>query len=235
LNEVLGQPPIAPGQSAAPVAEEQPVDPLVRFREETLARMAPRLERLEAYGSTILAVVEGDAKEPAAKMRETLTVADPGQSLKLEVLDRAAYAAIQRLIEAGVISWGNCSVTPMYRAATPGDSEREARQRRMREARGILEQAERKRRMAELLIANGFNAESHAPLREAHEMAIKAFAVFTGDADGASTPFAATIHQIAEKIDSTPESGTPELAVCVTELFQKIEERFNLAMLECAA
>lgn len=219
LNEVLGQP-SAPHKTPAPAQEEQPVDPLERFREETLARLAPRTERLEAHGNTILAIVEGDTKEPEARMREMLSGVDPQQSLSLEVLDRATYAAIERLIATGVLSW-NGAATPLYRTHISADSEREVRQRRMREARGILEQAERKRRVVELLLTNGFDQEARAPLEQAYETALKALAAFTGEAQPLAIPD--TIREI------------PELAVSVTALFERIEEQFNRAMLECAA
>lgn len=253
LNEVLDQPPAAQAQEVAteqaPSIQEKSIMPLERFREETLARFAPRLERLDAYGSTVLAVVEGAAKEPAATIQALLTDADPRQTLVLEVLDKTTYATIQRLIEAGVLAWGSTQATSLHRATPVRDAEREARQQRLREARAMLEQAERKRRMAELLIANGFTAESLAPMREAHDAAMKAITAFATQAEpvpAAITSLANTINAALQAADEqTHEESSNNLTLReqyptkalypITALLEQIETHLNCAAMENAA
>ncbi|MEI7669527.1 MAG: DEAD/DEAH box helicase, partial [Pseudomonadota bacterium] len=93
LEEVLGH---TSQPQEKPVPTVQEIAPVEILREEIMARFEPRLERLESYGSNLLAVVDGNAAEPKQKMQEILAANNQDTNLSLEVLDKATYDTIMR-------------------------------------------------------------------------------------------------------------------------------------------
>lgn len=247
LDAVLGQsaPSRQPQEETA--AKAQPVNPLDHFREETLARFAPRIERLEAYGNAVLAVIEGDAAPVGERMQEILAGSDPASSLQLEVLDKTAYDAIQRLVKAGILSFTG-QATSLHQAHVTHDSRREEQRKRAQQARGHMDHAWRKQRMAELLNGGGFAEEARAPLTDAFETALRAFTVFAGHTTETDTPISIALIERELTQAGLPEN-TATLAARMREgttdvqdilqpvqaLLQQMDEHLNAATLACAA
>jgi superfamily II DNA/RNA helicase len=187
LNEMMGndQAGPAPSPKATEETKEETTDPLDRFREETVAKLEPRLRRFEAYPGeegrkTILAVVDGAPEGPKEQMRETLERTGLGQSAALEVLDRATFETIERLVKAGVLSFNAANAAPLHRAAANAPSEQDLRRKRAGEARTLLRQAERGEKLAALLENGGFCEESRPPCREIFGLFMQAFARYQG-------------------------------------------------------
>lgn len=171
LNEIMGD--------ENPVPAEEQEKPLDRFRQDTLARLEPRLQKMDAYESegkqTILAVVEGDPAQPKAQMEEALAGSDTNAAL--EVLDTQTYATIKRLIKAGLLSLNDAAkAQTLHRRAAPVSHAQNEEQKRTARVRILLDQADRKHKAAALMLENGFSAESQAPAREAFRLILHAFA-----------------------------------------------------------
>jgi hypothetical protein len=191
VRTVTGQLRAASASAAAPAAPPAPAraeTPPERLRRELLDRWDDRLLlldlRRESGGrDTVLAVVDrvtaADRSTAAALVRDCF--AGPEPPPELELFDRATFAAIERLADAGVLQFAAGGASPLYRsrvlAAEPADLERRRRQARSRE---LCEQAERKGRMATLLAGGGFPVEALAPLREALEIGLRALALVSG-------------------------------------------------------
>lgn len=171
---------------SAPVAAPETV-----FRQDLVARLGTRLAALEcrvgADGREVLvAVVEGPV-EQSRPMAERLLREAFGKHIEapgLEVMDRATYETIQRLIERGILQTG-VGARVLHGGVAASETERAVRERRLAEARKMMEPAERKRRMSEVLNAGGFGVEAVPPMRDAVEGALKAVARLA--ADGATT------------------------------------------------
>jgi hypothetical protein len=92
-------------------------------------------------------------------------------------IDRAAYDAVQRLLEAGVLQL--TSEGRRLLAPDPSDHGAE-RAARLARARETFEQAERKMRMATVLAGGGFPIEALPALREGVEISLRAWAQLEG-------------------------------------------------------
>ena len=112
----------------------------------------------------------------------------------LEVLDRATHETIQRLIGQGLLQPVAGGNRLLHGDETAMETGRAVRERKLGEARKAMTQAERKRRMSDVLKVGGFGVEAVLPLREAVEWALKAVVRLTGDgatAEVGETPLSA--------------------------------------------
>jgi ERCC4-related helicase len=164
-----------------------PRDPYQAFHEDMAARLSDRLLLLESCRGakeqpTILLVIQGETESfrPIAErlLRESFGVT--GQMPSLELMDRATYETIQRLMETGVLRSDKRNVqqfhcSPVLSPAAP------ARKGFHKEARDVFAQAERKMRMAAVLADGGFPVEGLSSAREAVELALKASAYLAGE------------------------------------------------------
>jgi superfamily II DNA or RNA helicase len=169
------------GITAAPVpvsttAVEPAPDPLAGA---LLPLLGERLLQLEVCpgrdGRPIaLAVVDGPAAERPS-LEDALRQRFSGEDAPvLELLDRSAFEALGRLVEAGVLSFTAEGRRLLHRSAT-GEPDRNAqRERWLAAARELLAQAERKIRMAAVLAGGGFPVEALPSLREGVELGLKA-------------------------------------------------------------
>lgn len=173
-----------------------------RFGQEVLARFKPRIHQLSIYedhngNQTIFAVVDGDLAHPREQMQiilDQITENDhkeqyreineshQHQGLRLEVLDRAAFDTIQRLCNAGVLSFNQAKTKSLYHSqpAELSNQKEKEREKCLKIAQQYKEQAIRKERMATLLIEGGFHEEAWTPLREGFELSLKSFASLIG-------------------------------------------------------
>jgi hypothetical protein len=127
--------------------------------------------RRDAGGrDSILAVLAGDGAA-AAREQDRLRRENGDAAPRIEVVDRAAFEAIGRLVAAGLIAFVGEPPQALHRSpallAGRGDRRRER-------ARDLLAQARRKLRMATLLAEGGFDPEARPPLLEAIALAVGA-------------------------------------------------------------
>jgi hypothetical protein len=207
--------------------------PPERLRRELLRLWDDRLLLLElrrepAGRETVLAVVDrvtaAERGEVAALVRGAFAGPEPPPAL--EVFDRATFAAIERLVEAGVLQFAAGGASRLHRspalAADPAEVERRRRQARARE---LGEQAERKEKMAALLGGGGFPVEALAPLREALETGLRGLALVArgpaeppGDGDGSEEVPLPWI----EAYLAGPGAPAPALDSSILELMAKL-------------
>jgi superfamily II DNA or RNA helicase len=175
------EPPTAPG------------DPLDRLRDAILSRWRKQLDLVELHGEgeqqTLLVVADRLDDTLQQTLARQLLEQFPEQAPQLKVLSREAFATIQQLIEAGVLSANPGPVITLYRAAPPVRQKDDGQSKRLAEARDRLAQGEHKRRMANVLTAGGFPTEALVPMREAVETALQALTFWQGhSAEAPPTP-----------------------------------------------
>ncbi len=153
-----------------------------RLRDEILSRWIHQLERMELHGEgerrTLLVVADpiNDALQSA--LTDQLKALFPKQTPQLQLLDPDAFATIQQLIDAGVLSANQENARTLYQTTDkPKDHEP---QKRLAEAREHLARGEHQRRMAKVLIGGGFSVEAIPPIRDAVEAALRALVVWQG-------------------------------------------------------
>jgi hypothetical protein len=159
------------------------VDPWEALGDELGRELGDRLLRLETHlgrdGREVLLVVAEGAVE-RARIEEVLSrhfeaTASPPV---LELLDRAAYEALERLVKSGVLSF---PAEGRRVLGSPAASEPDPqREQRLAAARSTLAQAGRKIRMATLLAGGGFPVEALPALREGVELSLHARAQAEG-------------------------------------------------------
>jgi superfamily II DNA or RNA helicase len=161
-----------------------PVDPLAA---ELQPLLGDRLLSLEAWTApdgreTLFAVVEGAGAGIDRSALEALVAQSAQHSnATLELIDRPAFAAIERLIELGVLRFAVEDRRLLHRSPALGSTERDAeRTRRLAAARDLHAQSERKIRMAAVLAGGGFPVESLPALREGVELALCSRATLEG-------------------------------------------------------
>ncbi len=158
-----------------------PADPLQQLRDQLLNQWRERLQLLELHGEgeqqTLLVVTDRVDDPLRDKFTRQLHQHLPNPTPRLELMDRAAYQTLQRLIEAGVLSANTASVKTLYCASTPDTPQDDGRAKRLAEAQEHLAKGEHKQRMAKVLAEGGFVAEALAPMREAVETALQALAI----------------------------------------------------------
>ena len=166
----------------AKTAPAAPVDPSLRLRDELLTRWRHQLERIELHDSgerqTLLVVTESANGALETALKHQLQTQFPDKTPQLKLLDHKTFAAVQQLIEAGMLSAGPGATRTLYAAGD--EAEQTAPQRQLTQARQHLDKSERKRCMARLLADGGFVAEALAPMREAVEIALQALAIWQG-------------------------------------------------------
>jgi hypothetical protein len=191
LADAAPQP--APAAAAPKPADVTPApaeDPLQRLKEDTVARLNDRIEQLQVYGrngtQTVVAVVDRVDKTSQEVVGQAVSRQTP--NAQLELLDRATFETIQRLIEAGVLQLNGDGARTLHQSAGRARQHDKERERRLKEARERFAEAERKRRMAGVLAAGGFPLEALAPLKQAVETALGALAHSLGEKNGELIP-----------------------------------------------
>ncbi len=148
--------------------------PLQRFVENVVSEHADRLERVEQRGKAILAVVDNVDGELVSDVEQRLSTHCGETKPHLELLDRATFETLQRLVEAGVIQFVQPTKGRVY--GTQSDIQSREKQRRESLSRKHFGFAEEKQRMSRLLADGGFAAEALAPMSEALNKALVAAA-----------------------------------------------------------
>lgn len=198
LQSLMGAKPAAvTPASPSTVRPATTVPPETVFRQDLVARLGSRLAALEcrtdAQGrNVLLAVVDGPPEQTRPLAERLLRHAfEPASTVpELEVMDRATFETIRRLIERGVLKPA-ASARRLHGEDETAETGREARDRRLAEARKAMQPAERQCRMSAVLRDGGFEVEAVPVLREAVEWSLKALLCLTQEgatADGAAAP-----------------------------------------------
>ncbi len=169
-----------PAVNAQPLglSRRLPADPALAFAQLASERLNGALLRCEerypqtGAHSVLVVVVERDVAQWVEKLKSLHTEyfglgkIDPLAPVQLEVMDRATDEAIQRLIDAGLISRTTRAARPLLPSdasaqAAPLSAEEQAK------ARSHRERAARKLKMARVLGEGGFDEETRPALLEA--------------------------------------------------------------------
>lgn len=183
-DKVGGPAPISVPQAKPDAA--QAVLPETVFTQDMVARLGSRLAALECRvdggGRSVLVAVVDEVGQIRPMAERLLKEAFCGGATTpgLEVLDRATYETIQRLIGQGILQ-PVAGARLLHGGKIAVETGRAARERKLGEARKAMDQAERKRRMSDVLKAGGFGVEAVPPLREAVEWALKAIVRLAGE------------------------------------------------------
>jgi hypothetical protein len=164
--------------AAAPLPK--PLTPIERLRALLGEKMATALREVHIVGAgalqtrTALIVVDGADGAIAAKVTADWqrVAAECAMPIAAEVIDAPAWEALQRLARRGLV--------PALKVESRPDGDAAAEGQRRRHARQLMEGAQRKLKMAEVLRAGGFAVEAMAPAREGVETAIRAAAIGGG-------------------------------------------------------
>jgi hypothetical protein len=184
LQQVLAQSLSEPG----PVPPKPlPVDRALAFGEAAKQKAGAALVRceerypLEGSHSVVLAVVDGDAgvwQEKLAPVHEELFGngrSDPLAPVKLEVIDRATFDAVERLMAAGLIAPSIRAIRELFPGAEQPRGQLSEADRL--KAQGHRQQAGRKLKMARLLAAGGLVEEEREALLHSASWLARALAV----------------------------------------------------------
>jgi superfamily II DNA or RNA helicase len=177
------------GLTGAPSEPVQAADPWEPLGAELRTALGDHLVRLEIHagrdGREVLLLITEDAAEDAAErptIEEILSRHFDGTASPpvLELLERSAYEALERLVESGVLSFPAEGRRLFHSAPAPGPERDPQRERRLAAARATFAQAERKIRMAIVLAGGGFPVEALPALREGVELGLQARAQMEG-------------------------------------------------------
>ncbi|MCU7919272.1 MAG: DEAD/DEAH box helicase [Candidatus Thiodiazotropha sp. (ex Epidulcina cf. delphinae)] len=167
------------GESKAP--QTPSVDPFECLRDDALVQWRDQLELMELHGEegqqTLLVVTDRLDEALRSTLTRQLEARFPDRTPQLKLLDREAYATIQQLIQAGILSANRDSTRALYNAPTDRLDEKS---KQLNEAREQLARSEHKRRMSQVLKKGGFAVEALAPMQEAVETALHALALWHG-------------------------------------------------------
>jgi hypothetical protein len=175
---VGGDEPSNRGMAAPPAKPQRPADPARAFCEDLVARHTGQVRlvtRHEGAGtghpSVLVAVVRGmdDGARAAA-----VALASPDAASAVEVLDETTYAAIRRLVDAGVLRFTGPAPDVLHREAGMADDSAAEQAKRQAAAVPLLSEAERRLRMGRVLLSNGFGADALPPLTTACDTLLKA-------------------------------------------------------------
>ncbi len=156
--------------------ETDPVDSLYH---EIEARHPDSLTHLSVFENqegqeTIFSVVQGDAKEQSQRFEEIVndqSKPQKTQSNPLEVIDADTMATIQRLVDAGILSFNTAKKTLL---SSEKNEQRIQKQRQnwVNNALKRFADVERQLKMSELLFNGGFKQEALMPSIQALELSI---------------------------------------------------------------
>ena len=173
------------GLTGAPSEPTPAADPWEPLGGELRTELGDRLLRLETHPGrdgreVLLVVAEGAVERP--RIEEILSRHFDGTASPpvLELLDRSAYEALERLVESGVLSFPTEGRRLLHSAPAPGPERDPQRERRLAAARATFAQAERKIRMAIVLAGGGFAVDALPALREGVELGLQARARMEG-------------------------------------------------------
>jgi hypothetical protein len=266
LGNLMGVQLARPSETATTPSAEKPAraagTPEQTFKEDISARLGSRLLLLESRpGSkgqaTLLAVVDGDAAQTRPLAERVLQESFHGAASapSLEVLDRATYDTIKRLIEAGVLKIEVGYAKVLHREPAMVEEAAREQERLRKAAEPFIEQASKKMRMAALLKENGFATEALPALRDGVEFALRAAACLCGESPDAHAPgvslsfvegvlrernlalpdavgIVARLRDTASTKNALSDAAIAEIAMNADRLVTHVSEAFSLAAMK---
>ena len=142
--------------------------------------LAVQCSKLLVHGEGEKQILLVVAKRLNDALRSALTHQLHDQTPQLKLLDREAFATIQQLIEASVLSANQDTGRTLYHASAEDEPKDSQQLKRLNEARKHLAQSEHKQRMAKVLKEGGFSTEALTPMCAAVETALQALAIWQG-------------------------------------------------------
>jgi len=204
-----------PGAALPPAPKPRPTDPGHAFAEDLIARHAGQVRLVARHAATgagqppvLVAVVRG---LDAGARAEAVTRASPDAAGAVEVLDEAVYAAIRRLVDAGVLRFTGPAPEILHRESGMADDAAAEQARRRAAAAPLLGEADRRLRMGRLLLGNGFPAEALTPLNTACDTLIQAAVTLALGEASAAPPVAAPMVEAALAPRGPLPADTPAL------------------------
>ncbi|HEX3552387.1 MAG TPA: DEAD/DEAH box helicase [Thermoanaerobaculia bacterium] len=163
---------------APTLPSEKPATPADPLAAELRPLLGDRLLDLEVWTApdgrqTLLAVVDGTAGTDRPALEASISHSSSHAAAALELIDRSAFAAIERLIELGVLRFAAEDRRLLHRSPALGSKTDVRRDRQLAAARDLLAQSERKIRMAAVLAGGGFPVEALPALREGVDLALR--------------------------------------------------------------
>jgi len=205
-------------------------DSLQRLQQESISQCGERLDLLQVHAQgakqTIVAVVDHMDNDMSTHLQQSVADNLPQQSL--EILDRATYETIQRLIASGVLSLNENHQT-LHQAPTRSRSQQALQVQRLSKARKHLQQAEHKHSMAQVLAKGGFIIEALPALSEAVEGSLESLAKLN---DHDSIPLSITFIESHLVSKTQVPENTATLVAQLREDNQNINKREATALLE---
>ncbi len=135
-----------------------------KLRDNLLDHWSDQLELMELHGEgaeqTLLVVTERMDEAMQEALNYQISQQFPDQTPQLKLLDKEAYATIQQLIKAGILSANSDNARTLYQASETGKPKASALSKRLSEARKHLTQSEHKQKMATVLANGGFAIEA---------------------------------------------------------------------------
>ncbi|HEV7518905.1 MAG TPA: DEAD/DEAH box helicase, partial [Thermoanaerobaculia bacterium] len=190
LDAILGRP--SEGTAPAGAGAEKPpppADPMEPLRDRLLDLAGERLLHVEIRDApggppVVLAVLDrptaADRQEVEALVREHLGGPEAATPPVVEVIDRAVFAALERLGAAGFLTRAGegrqLHHSPAYAPGREEPAEDAERRARLARAREIALQGERRVHMAAVLAGGGFPVEALPHLRDGLEQVLRGLA-----------------------------------------------------------
>jgi len=164
----------------------------------------------------------------------------------LETLDHDTYDLIQRLAQSGIITINNQDKI-LQASQRIAESRKQLQEKQITHARKNLVIAERKHKMAHVLMEGEFQAEAMAILRDALEAMIHSFAWLNNKGDVIPNEIAShgfiknelidrhglpnqtliLLEQLHNKIDEIPQDHVPKIFIDCQKIFQHVDEAIN--------
>ncbi len=163
-----------------PTETEAQIDPVEAFYHEVEAKHPDSLTHLSVFENqegqdTVFTVVQGNAEEQSQVFQEIVNHTSVEQKNEnLEVVDADTMATIQRLVDAGILSFNTVKKTYL----NSDESEQHIKKQRQNWVKNALKrfaEVERQFKMSELLFNGGFKQEALTPLVQALELTLSCF------------------------------------------------------------
>ncbi len=167
----------------APAPEQKnPVETSQAIANDIQAHFNDRVHQLTEFQSensphkTIVAVMDTLDRGAQLHVKTIVQTNDAPQngSVQVELIDLQTYELLQRLAKAGMITI-NDSGTDLYRSHAANRTHQTEKQQRLSEAKKHFADAERKMKMARLLVSGGFVLEALPPASEGLACSIKSY------------------------------------------------------------
>ena len=182
LEQIMGA---EPAEGKEPEPSQQALEQLRESFGTNL--FAVELRRSEDGREHLLAIVDSGHADAESLPDQT--------TLPVEIITHDSYQTMLRLETANLVKFTSQRVGMLHESDRPDPAEEEARLR-MEQANSLLEDADRKHRMAILLAGGGFQREAADGSCAAAELAIRSLAAASGIGDDSDHPIPALCEEL---------------------------------------